>query len=158
MRPKWATARSATFCSCARLETSAGTATASPPLSRICSATSASVRSLRAVRTTRAPCDAADRAVASPIPLEAPVMTMTCLAMGLRSVGMRASFLRAEVRVPTMRAPEVDVLHVEAEAPDRVIVGQAGRRLIFAALEAPERRLRSSIELAGLGHTLALGR
>src|SRR3954452_15563994 len=42
----------------------------------------------RAARTSLAPCSAAARAVARPMPLEAPVMTMTCWSRGLRSTAM----------------------------------------------------------------------
>src|SRR3954469_876090 len=67
-------------------DTSVGTATTRPPFARISSAALLRSLSLRAAITTRAPRLAAIRAVARPIPLEAPVMTMTwCLrALGLR--------------------------------------------------------------------------
>src|SRR5690606_40668801 len=50
-----------------------------PPCLMRSSVTCASSGSLRAVSTTRAPLDAASLAVLSPMPLDAPVMTMVCL-------------------------------------------------------------------------------
>jgi hypothetical protein len=50
---------------------------ASPPSLRMRSASSRSVSSSRAVITTLAPARAAMRAVVSPIPLDAPVITIT---------------------------------------------------------------------------------
>src|SRR3954471_21407584 len=67
-------------------ETSVGTATTRPPFARISSAALLRSVSLRAAITTRAPRLAAIRAVARPIPLEAPVMTMT---WSLRALGLR---------------------------------------------------------------------
>jgi hypothetical protein len=49
-----------------------------------------SVSSLREASTTLAPRCAAVRAVARPMPLEAPVMTMTCWLSGLSLAAMRA--------------------------------------------------------------------
>src|SRR3954466_2402277 len=67
-------------------DTSVGTATTRPPFARISSAALLRSLSLRAAITTRAPRLAAIRAVARPIPLEAPVMTMT---WSLRALGLR---------------------------------------------------------------------
>lgn len=64
-----------------RLLTSAVTATALGPSS---DATRWTASVLRAASTRPAPCSAARRAVASPIPLLAPVITMTCSRIGLR--------------------------------------------------------------------------
>ena len=71
-----------------RLPTSASTAIASAPFCDRRAATSSSVSPLRAARTNFAPCSAAASAVAKPIPLEAPVMTMTCSLTGFREMAM----------------------------------------------------------------------
>jgi hypothetical protein len=57
--------------------TSAGTALAVPPAAPISAASASSAAALRAVSTSRAPRAAAIRAVTSPMPLDAPVMTTT---------------------------------------------------------------------------------
>src|SRR5437763_7279772 len=84
MRPKWVIASTATRCMSSRLPTSAVTAMASQPFP--CArrdAISFSVSVLRAARTSLAPWRAAASAVASPMPLDAPVITMTCSESGL---------------------------------------------------------------------------
>ena len=60
-----------------KLTTSPGIATASPPVAFISSTIWLSACSLRALSTTRGPRLAATRAVTSPIPDEAPVITIT---------------------------------------------------------------------------------
>src|SRR5574338_4567 len=62
--------------------TSATTGVARPPIVRTSSAASCNPSSLRAARTRLAPLRAAMRAVASPMPLVAPVITMTCWSSG----------------------------------------------------------------------------
>ena len=81
--PKVATARSATACTSARLPTSATTWIALPPTPSISAWMRARASPLRAASTTRAPRSAAIRAVARPMPDDAPVMTMTCSLSGL---------------------------------------------------------------------------
>ena len=61
-----------------RSATSVATASTSRPSRRMSSQTDCSSVSLRDASTTRAPREDARRAVASPIPLEAPVITITC--------------------------------------------------------------------------------
>src|SRR5215470_5593583 len=64
---------------------------ACPPLgalSLIRSTTSSSVSLLRAASTTLAPFLAAVSAVHRPMPLDAPVMTITCSLIGLREMDM----------------------------------------------------------------------
>ncbi len=78
MRPKRPTAAAAIRSTCARSPTSATTWMASPPAALMRSTMSPSVCSLREARTSLAPSLAAASAVARPMPLEAPVMTMTC--------------------------------------------------------------------------------
>ena len=83
MRPKRLTASwaaSSIFC---RSATSATTCNASPPSEAIRPASALSVSALRAIRTSLAPRRAACNAVVNPIPLEAPVMTITCSFRGL---------------------------------------------------------------------------
>ena len=60
-----------------RLLTSTPTLIAEPPAAVIPRSTSASASALRAARTTFAPRLAASLAVARPMPLDAPVTTMT---------------------------------------------------------------------------------
>src|SRR5919107_2141634 len=63
-------------------DTSAVTAMARPPRERMSSTTRWRSAALRAARTTRAPRLAACRAVTRPMPLDAPVITMTCSDKG----------------------------------------------------------------------------
>jgi hypothetical protein len=51
-----------------------------------------STSTLRAASTTRAPAVAAIRAVTSPMPLLAPVMTITCSAKGFNETMLRSCF------------------------------------------------------------------
>jgi hypothetical protein len=74
--PKRCTAISAMRRTSCSLATSATTVAISPPGSRIRSAAVRSPSALRAASTTRAPRPAARRAVAKPMPLEAPVITI----------------------------------------------------------------------------------
>ena len=83
-RPNSRIAAAATCLTSSSLPTSQTTATARPPCPLISSARSRSAASLRAASTTAAPCAAAIRAVTSPMPLLAPVMTITCSARGFR--------------------------------------------------------------------------
>src|SRR5919199_134338 len=72
--------------------TSAVTWIARPPFALISSAALCSASSLRAASTSAAPRSAAMRAVVRPMPLEAPVMTMTCRSNGFsRTVIVRSS-------------------------------------------------------------------
>src|SRR3954454_4003210 len=48
----------------------------------------ASVDSLREASTSFAPCSAASSAAANPMPLEAPVMTMTCWLRGFNEIAI----------------------------------------------------------------------
>jgi hypothetical protein len=54
------------------------------PASLISSAACPIASSLRALNTTRAPCRAAILAVVRPMPLDAPVMTITCSSSGFK--------------------------------------------------------------------------
>src|SRR3954471_13887898 len=87
MRPKCSIAARASCSTCWRSETSQVTAIASPPAAVIRLTMSLSVPSLRAASTTLAPFFAAVSAVAKPMPLEAPVITMTCSFKGF-SLGL----------------------------------------------------------------------
>src|SRR4051812_34206701 len=78
MVPKAISAASPRRSTAASSETSVVTAMAVPPLAAISLVTASRSAVLRAASTTRAPRLAAIRAVARPMPLDAPVMTMTC--------------------------------------------------------------------------------
>src|SRR5690606_1021425 len=93
--PKRSRATSAMRRTSRSMATSATTQAASPPRAVIASATSQRPSSLRAASTTRAPRAAASRAVAMPIPLEAPVITMVWSTKGFRRslMGAPRSFL-----------------------------------------------------------------
>ena len=82
-RPYLSTARSATASIWAGSVTSATTAVAVPPAASISATSDLSPGSPRAATTTFAPCSAKRRAVARPMPLEAPITTTTCSATGL---------------------------------------------------------------------------
>src|SRR6266566_6929323 len=84
--PKRVTAASATCRTSSSFPTSATTASACPPAALISDSSCRSAASLRAASTSRAPRCAAMRAVVKPIPLDAPVITMTCSSRGLRRI------------------------------------------------------------------------
>jgi hypothetical protein len=84
MRPKLLIARSPIRSTSSALATSAATAIAEPPFAVISSTIPWSSASSRAASTTVAPRAAAIRAVARPMPLEAPVITITCSSSGFR--------------------------------------------------------------------------
>jgi len=76
--------------------TSTGNASTLPPAWRSSLASRASVVALLAASISRAPCRAAMRAVASPIQLVAPVMTITWDVSGLRGVDMLPPGMKAQ--------------------------------------------------------------
>src|SRR5215213_2410648 len=78
MRPKRSSAVSATRRTSSCRPTSAATWTASPPCEFISSTSRRRASSARAATTSFAPRRAASRAVTSPMPLDAPVITRTC--------------------------------------------------------------------------------
>ncbi|MCY1437561.1 hypothetical protein D9M71_537280 [compost metagenome] len=80
-RPCNSTAKSMKDCMSSRLVTSSASTSAVPPAERMSSARASRRSVRRAPRTTRAPLLASRRAVASPIPLLAPVITMTLCSM-----------------------------------------------------------------------------
>src|SRR6266699_3497747 len=87
IRPCACTAPSTSFFTCSLWMTSVGTASAFPPR-RVSSSASDLMRSARrAPSTTVAPCADKSRAVASPRPLLAPVMTTTFPSMLLLMLG-----------------------------------------------------------------------
>src|SRR3954462_15561453 len=59
----------------------------------------ASVDSLREASTSFAPCSAASSAAANPMPLEAPVMTMTCWSRGFNEMAISIFLCRDSVRL-----------------------------------------------------------
>src|SRR6266705_3772115 len=77
IRPCACTARSTSFFTCSLWMTSVGTASAFPPRRASSSASDLMRSTRRAPSTTVAPCADKSRAVASPRPLLAPVMTTT---------------------------------------------------------------------------------
>ena len=77
MRPNAATAAAASASTSRGFDTSAATWMARPPLRLMSATASRRSDSLRAASATAAPFRAARLAVTSPIPLDAPVMTMT---------------------------------------------------------------------------------
>src|SRR5688500_6855454 len=83
MRPNSRSATSARCSTSRSSATSVTTWTAAPPAASMSATTRWSARSLRAASTAEAPRCAASFAVASPIPLEAPVTTTTCSDNGL---------------------------------------------------------------------------
>src|SRR5690606_15726567 len=93
--PKCSRATSAMRRTSRSMATSATTQAAAPPRAVIASATSERPSPLRAASTTRAPRAAASRAVAMPIPLEAPVITTVWSSKGFRRslMGAPRSFL-----------------------------------------------------------------
>ncbi len=100
--PKRCTALSAMACTSSRRPTSATTWVASPPAASISSWIVASASALREASTTRAPARAAMRAVASPMPLEPPVMTITCSPRGLCAWLMESSVQDGGIQALTM--------------------------------------------------------
>ena len=74
----------ATLSTCPNSAASADTYVASPPLRRISSTTDRSPGSPRAETTTLAPLSTNRRAARRPTPLDAPITTTTCSAMGFR--------------------------------------------------------------------------
>jgi hypothetical protein len=77
MRPNFSRANATNAFTSARLTTSRLLYSATPPRSRISAAIFCRRSVRRAPRTTLAPCSASSRAVASPMPLLAPVMRTT---------------------------------------------------------------------------------
>ncbi len=76
-RPNVSTARATSARESASIVTSPGTASARPPAAVIARTTSSSRSARRARSTTAAPSAASARAVARPMPAEAPVMATT---------------------------------------------------------------------------------
>ena len=75
-----------------RFDTSVTTWIASPPEARISFSTRVSTASLRDARTTLAPRAAARRAVSKPMPLVAPVITITWSASFFKVTDMTGTF------------------------------------------------------------------
>jgi hypothetical protein len=100
MRPKASTATCASARIAARSATSPDCQVTRPPAALSSLAMRDSAWALREFSTTQAPRRTAARAVASPIPLSAPVMTMTC-----RSSGFSFTFIPGSsvARVPFVR-------------------------------------------------------
>ena len=86
--PKRRTAASASASTSSSFATSVGTARAWPPAPSISAASASSAFFERAASTSLAPCRAAMRAVASPMPEDAPVTTMTCSETGFSLTAM----------------------------------------------------------------------
>jgi hypothetical protein len=97
MPPNCSTATSTTCATAASSLTSAVMCAAWPPAAVTFRTNSASAASSRATATTSAPAAAAIRAAVRPMPLEAPVMTMTCWFNGFRRTGMEFLRLLEEV-------------------------------------------------------------
>ena len=99
MRPNSLNAAAAMASLAAGSATSATTYAARPACRQMPDVAARRSASFRAASTTQAPRLAARLAVTSPIPLDAPVITMTCSSSGL-SVGI-IMFSSVRVRVPS---------------------------------------------------------
>src|SRR3954464_9304568 len=131
--PNASVARSAIMPTSSRLATSAMTVIARPPEPSISTRALASPSGSRAASTTRAPSCAAIFAVASPIPLEAPVMTTTWSSIRLSFTPMRSptkkkralEFKNPAASVLDHRPPRVDPLLLAARVLADVRVAHA---------------------------------
>src|SRR4051794_38202756 len=132
MSPSSLVARSAAASTCAASATSVGMASARPPSSRTSRAAASRASSLRATSATASPRLANSRAVARPMPADAPVMTVTM-----------------PERLPRMAAPRNALRRPEAFQPAALPVRRLERHAARRADRQDDRVVRGGDGLAG---------
>src|SRR5271155_2492347 len=143
-----------------------GTSVALPPAARIWSSTSSRPPTVRAASTTCAPSPARRRAIAAPMPREAPVISAILPASRPPGVAIPVSFRRPRADrsgvFGQQRELHRDLAVVGVGGRDRVVAGKAGLEegrgergaasLAHRAVEAVDRQEGKAVDADKVGH------
>src|SRR5262245_15738931 len=153
--PKASAARAATASIAAGSDTSASTATASPPAAVIASTVSDSRSGCSPAATTRAPREASSCAVARPIPVAAPVtiavLPATDIGGSYVAISSRAGLLPMAWRVVTLRTLVIAIALSLGAVPAAAASPAAHHDRIDRVVDG------DTVRLAGLGRVRLIG-